>query len=231
MEARASVVVQSVACGLSSSCTPPSLRSPRSFALSAPFWFGALASTKRSRPVGVDEDVAVGVLDVVGQRLAGVPVDLRPAAPRARSGTPRRRASRRRRCRPACRSRDPSRLRTPSRRRPGGPPCRGPGRRWPRRRRRGAPAPPRCMSRCRAMKAPVTSGHSSWHRRQERCEDHHLAPQRGQRDRPSLLVHQRHVLRRGPVEDQALAGRRGGRRGRAAGGQQQAEGEGERRER
>ena len=44
------------------------------------------------------------------------------------------------------------------------------------------------------------------------------------------LVDQRHGLWRGPVEDQALAGRRGGRRGgrgRATGGEQHAESEGD----
>src|SRR6202034_1230032 len=41
MDASASAVVQSGACGFCSSCNPPSLRSPRSFGSSTPFSFGA----------------------------------------------------------------------------------------------------------------------------------------------------------------------------------------------
>ena len=146
------------------------------------------------------------------------------AAPRARSGSRRRRASRRRRWRPACRSTGPSRPRTPSGRRPGGPPCHGPGRRWPRRRRRGAPA--------RGVQVALQRDEGAGDeralvlaQRQEGRQHHDLAAQPGQRDGLPLLVDQRHGLRRGPVEDQALARRRRRRRGRPAGGEHHAQSE------
>ena len=62
---------------------------------------------------------------------------------------------------------------------------------------------------------------------EERGEDDDLAPERGQGHGASLLVDQGGVLRRGPVQHQALARRwRGGSR-RSAGGQEGAEREDE----
>ena len=70
MEASASAVVQFGPCGSSSSCTPPSSSSAVSFGSSWPFMFGAVGVDEALAPGGVDEDVPVGVLDVVGERLA-----------------------------------------------------------------------------------------------------------------------------------------------------------------
>ena len=56
--------------------TPPALSRPLSFWSRWPWRFGGLESLKRSWPGGVNEEVAVGVVDVVGQRRPGVPVDL-----------------------------------------------------------------------------------------------------------------------------------------------------------
>ena len=47
-----------------------------SLGFSRPAMSGALTSTKRSLSGAVDEDVAVGVVDVVGERLAGPPVEV-----------------------------------------------------------------------------------------------------------------------------------------------------------
>ena len=76
MEARASAVVQSGACGFCRSCRPPSLRSAAQLRVERALLVRRRGVDEALAPGGVDEDVAVGVVDVVGQRLARVPVGL-----------------------------------------------------------------------------------------------------------------------------------------------------------
>ena len=69
MEARASAVVQSGAWGCSRSCTPPSSSREVSLGLSLPLEVRRGGVDEALAAVRVDEDVAVGVVDVVGERL------------------------------------------------------------------------------------------------------------------------------------------------------------------
>ena len=77
------------------------------------------------------------------------------------------------------------------------------------------------------MKAPVTSGHSSWHSERNGARTTTL-PRSEARETawPSWLV-KPHLLGRGSVEDQPLVGRGLGRRGRAAARGEQSGPEGE----
>ncbi len=147
------------------------------------------------------------------------------AALRGRSGTPRRRASRRRRSWPACRSRGPSRPRTPSGRRRGGPPCRGPGPPWPRRRPPGR-QPGGAQVALQRDEGAGDQRALVLAQGQEGGQDDDLAPQGGQ-GRPADRAGSPGARSGGWAgRGQALAGRRRGGRRRAAGGQEHAEGEG-----
>ncbi len=150
--------------GAASSCTPPALRSDVSLGSSLPFEVRRGGVDEALAAGGVDQDVAVGVLDVVGERLARAPVRLGRLLLGDDLVLDAERLPERGDLGAACRSRGPSRPRTPSGRRPGGPPCRGRGPPWPRRRPPGCASPAARRSCCNEMKAPVTSGHSSWQR-------------------------------------------------------------------